>query len=56
MLEYCPRGGEKPELFACFFLWYLPQKLRIQGIHEALRDLKTVATMLTNSTYIKRVE
>jgi hypothetical protein len=36
------QGRGKTELFACFFLWHPPQK--IQGTHEALKDLKTVAT------------
>ncbi len=43
MLEFCVRGEEKKELFACLFLQRLPWELRILLIYEHLKDLKTVA-------------
>jgi hypothetical protein len=43
MLEFCARGEEKKELFACLFLQHLPWELRILLTHEHLKDLKSVA-------------
>jgi hypothetical protein len=43
MLEICPRGEEKTELFACLFLKRLPSKLRILLARADHKDPKALA-------------
>jgi hypothetical protein len=43
MLEGCPRGEEKTELFACLFLQRLPRELRILLARADHKDPKKLA-------------
>jgi hypothetical protein len=43
MLEICPRGEEKTELFACLFLQRLPRELRILLARADHKDPKALA-------------
>jgi hypothetical protein len=44
MLETCPRGEEKTNLFACIFLQRLPREIRVLLAKTAHKDPKTLAT------------
>jgi hypothetical protein len=44
MLETCPRGEEKTNLFACIFLQRLPRKIRVLLAKADHKDPKTLAT------------
>jgi hypothetical protein len=41
MLEYCPRGEERSQHFACLFLRPLPRELRILLMHKEPPELHT---------------
>jgi hypothetical protein len=43
MLEICPRGEEKTDLFACLFLQRLPQELRVLLAKADKKDPKALA-------------
>jgi hypothetical protein len=44
MLETCPRGEEKTNLFACIFLQRLPREIRVLLAKADHKDPKTLAT------------
>jgi hypothetical protein len=44
MLETCPRGEEKTNLFACIFLQGLPREIRVLLAKANHKDPKTLAT------------
>ncbi len=44
MLETCPRGEEKTNLFACIFLQTLPREIRVLLAKADHKDPKTLAT------------
>ncbi len=44
MLETCPRGEEKTNLFACIFLQRLPREIRVLLAKADHKDRKTLAT------------
>ncbi len=44
MLETCPRGEEKTNLFACIFLQRLPREIRVLLANADHKDPKTLAT------------
>jgi hypothetical protein len=46
MLEICPRGAEKTELFACLFLQRLPREIRVLLAKADLEDLADEADQL----------
>jgi hypothetical protein len=48
MLEICPRGEEKTELFACLFLQRLPRELRILLARADHKDPKALADEADN--------
>jgi hypothetical protein len=48
MLEICPRGEEKTELFACLFLQRLPRELRILLARADHKDPKALAEEADN--------
>jgi hypothetical protein len=48
MLEICPRGEEKTELFACLFLQRLPRELRILLARVDHKDPKALADKADN--------
>jgi hypothetical protein len=48
MLEICPRGEEKTELFACLFLQRLPRELRILLARVDHKDPKALADEADN--------
>jgi hypothetical protein len=48
MLEVCPRGEEKTELFACLFLQRLPRELRILLARADHKDPKKLADEADN--------
>ncbi len=43
MLETCPRGEEKTNLFACIFLQRLPREIRVLLAKADHKDPKTLA-------------
>jgi hypothetical protein len=44
MLETCPRGEEKSNLFACIFLQWLPREIRVLLANVDHKDPKALAT------------
>ncbi len=44
MLETCPRGEEKSNLFACIFLQRLPREIRVLLANVDHKDPKALAT------------
>ena len=43
MLETCPRGEEKTDLFACIFLQRLPGEIRVVLVRVDHKDPKALA-------------
>ena len=50
MLETCPRGEEKTNLFACIFLQRLPREIRVLLAKADQKDPKTLATQANDTS------